>query len=129
MNKTTIDKKYTFLLKIGFSLNEAKIYLALLEKYPLNGYEVSKYSGVARSLVYDCLDRLVSKGYVIKMEGETNFYKPLNYEKLIDTINKENQSNLLITREELKKYSKSNNDDEFIFNIKGFDEFIKKTKE
>ena len=66
MNKTTIDKKYTFLLKIGFSLNEAKIYLALLEKYPLNGYEVSKYSGVARSLVYDCLDRLVSKGYVIK---------------------------------------------------------------
>ncbi len=129
MNKTTIDKKYTFLLKIGFSLNEAKIYLALLEKYPLNGYEVSKYSGVARSLVYDCLDRLVSKGYVIKMEGETNFYKPLNYEKLIDTINKENQSNLLIAREELKKYSKSNNDDEFIFNIKGFEEFIKKTKE
>ena len=35
MNKTTIDKKYTFLLKIGFSLNEAKIYLTLLEKYPL----------------------------------------------------------------------------------------------
>lgn len=101
----------------------------MLEKYPLNGYEVSKYSGVARSLVYDCLDRLVFKGYVIKMEGETNFYKPLNYEKLIDSINKENQTNLLITKEELKKYSKSNNDEEFIFNIKGFEEFIKKAKE
>ena len=98
MNKTTIDKNYTFLFKIGFSLNEAKIYLTLLEKYPLNDYEVSKYSEVARSLVYDCLDRLVFKGYVIKMEGETNFYKTLNYEKLIDSINKENQTNLLIAK-------------------------------
>ena len=79
MIKQLLIKKYTFLLKIGFSLKEAKIYLTLLEKYPLNGYEVSKYSGVARSLVYDCLDRLVFKGYVIKMEGEANFYKPLNY--------------------------------------------------
>ncbi len=87
MNKTTIDKKNTFLLKIGFSLKEAKIYLTLLEKYPLN------------------------------------------YEKLIDCINKENQTNLLIAKEELKKYSKSNNDEEFIFNIKGFEEFIKKARE
>ena len=63
------------------------------------------------------------------MEGETNFYKPLNYEKLISSLNKENQTNLLIAKEELKKYSKSNNDEEFIFNIKGFEEFIKKAKE
>lgn len=63
------------------------------------------------------------------MEGETNFYKLLNYEKLIDSINKENQTNLLIAKGELKKYSKSNNDEEFIFNIKGFEEFIKKAKE
>ena len=70
----TMENNYDFLLKIGFTLNEAKVYLALIKNRAMNGYEVAKVSGVSRSLVYDVLDRLASKGYVIKCEGEINFY-------------------------------------------------------
>lgn len=124
-----MDNNYDFLLKIGFTLNEAKVYLALIQSRAMNGYEVAKVSGVSRSLVYDVLDRLVTKGYVIKCEGETNFYTALDYEKIIDKINDENQNNLLVAKEKLKTLSIKEHDSEYIFNIKGFTKFIEKAKE
>lgn len=81
-------KKYDFLLNIGFTLNEAKVYLALIQYNELNGYEASKLSGVSRSLVYDVLERLVNKGFVFKCNGYTNIYKALDYDKLIEKIKK-----------------------------------------
>lgn len=124
-----MENNYDFLLKIGFTLNEAKVYLALIKNRAMNGYEVAKVSGVSRSLVYDVLDRLVSKGYVIKCKGETNFYTALDYEKIIDKIKEENQNNLYIAKEKLKALSIKEHDSEYIFNIKGFDKFIDKAKE
>ena len=119
-----MENNYDFLLKIGFTLNEAKVYLALIKNRAMNGYEVAKVSGVSRSLVYDVLDRLVSKGYVIKCKGETNFYTALDYEKIIDKIKEENQNNLYIAKEKLKALSIKEHDSEYIFNIKGFDKFF-----
>lgn len=124
-----MENNYDFLLKIGFTLNEAKVYLALIKNRAMNGYEVAKVSGVSRSLVYDVLDRLVSKGYVIKCEGETNFYTALDYEKIIDKIKEENQNNLYIAKERLKTLSIKELDSEYIFNIRGFNKFIDKAKE
>ena len=98
MNYQNADKKYDFLLNIGFTLNEAKVYLTLIQYNELNGYEVSKYSGVSRSLVYDVLERLVNKGFVLKCTSNTNIYKALDYEKLIEKINHNNQNNLLIAK-------------------------------
>ena len=74
MNSITTDNQYDFLLKIGFSLNEAKVYITLLQNKALNGYEIAKFSGVSRSLVYDVIDRLLNKGFIIKSEGTTNYY-------------------------------------------------------
>lgn len=121
-------KKYDFLLNIGFTLNEAKVYLALIQYNELNGYEASKLSGVSRSLVYDVLERLVNKGFVFKCNGYTNIYKALDYDKLIEKINRTNQNNLLIAKEKLKDCSGKEKESEFIFNIKGFDNFISKAK-
>ncbi len=42
---------YEFLEKLGFSSNEAKVYGTLIKHKVLNGYEIAKLSGVARSLV------------------------------------------------------------------------------
>ncbi len=128
MNYQNADKKYDFLLNIGFTLNEAKIYLTLIQYNELNGYEVSKYSGVSRSLAYDVLERLVNKGFVLKCTSNTNIYKALDYEKLIEKINHNNQNNLLIAKEKLKDCSIKEKESEFIFNIKGFDKFISKAK-
>lgn len=128
MNYVGNTKKYDFLLNIGFTLNEAKVYLALIQYNELNGYEASKLSGVSRSLVYDVLERLVNKGFVFKCNGYTNIYKALDYDKLIEKINRTNQNNLLIAKEKLKDCSGKEKESELIFNIKGFDNFISKAK-
>lgn len=129
MNSITTDNQYDFLLKIGFSLNEAKVYITLLQNKALNGYEIAKFSGVSRSLVYDVIDRLLNKGFIIKSDGTINYYVALDYDKAIEKIDSENRKNLIIAEEKLKALSKKDKDNEFIFNIKGFDKFIEKAKE
>ena len=61
----TTMNNYEFLEKLGFSSNEAKVYGTLIKHKVLNGYEIAKLSGVARSLVYEVINRLVAKGAVI----------------------------------------------------------------
>ena len=66
---------FEFLEKLGFSSNEAKVYGTLIKHKVLNGYEIAKLSGVARSLVYEVINRLIAKGAVIRIDGEPNLYK------------------------------------------------------
>jgi hypothetical protein len=49
---------------VGFSLYEARVYLALLRHGALNGNEVSKAANVPSSKVYAALDKLASEGVV-----------------------------------------------------------------
>ena len=128
MNEENISKNFDFLTNIGLTLNESRVYLTLLKYGELNGYETSKFSGVSRSLVYDVLERLVNKGFVLKSTSKNNVYKALDYEKLIEKINQANQYNLLIAKEKLKDASIEEKESELIFNIKGFDNFIFKAK-
>ena len=72
------NENYKFLLEIGFTLNEAKVYLTLLQNRYLNGYETSKLSNVSRSLVYDVIDRLVAKGFLAAHQigdGKCRFHR------------------------------------------------------
>lgn len=128
MNSITNDA-YEFLIKVGFSLNEAKVYVTLLQNKALNGYEIAKLSGVSRSLVYDVIERLLNKGFIIKSEGAIKYYVALDYNKTLEKIDNENHKNLLNAEAKLKLLSKKENDNEFIFNIRGIDKFIDKAKE
>lgn len=120
---------YKFLLEIGFTLNEAKVYLTLLQNRYLNGYEISKLSNVSRSLVYDVIDRLVAKGFILKSEGQVNYYCALPYDKVIEKIKNDNINKLNVAKEKLKNYSRIENESEYIFNIKGIDEFFSKAND
>ena len=62
------------LTEFGFTQNESKAYLTLLKYHPASGYEVSQYSGVPRSAIYDILRKL-ELGGIIYAEGE----KPVQY--------------------------------------------------
>lgn len=123
------NENYKFLLEIGFTLNEAKVYLTLLQNRYLNGYETSKLSNVSRSLVYDVIDRLVAKGFILKSEGQINYYCALPYDKVIEKIRNDNINKLNVAREKLKDYSRIENESEYIFNIKGIDEFFSKAND
>jgi HTH-type transcriptional regulator, sugar sensing transcriptional regulator len=86
--------------KLGFSKYESKAYLKLLEDFPLNGYALSKNSGIPRSRIYEVLKNLIDKQLVFEQEGEKGklfypvdpniFIKKLkaNYEDVFSNISK-----------------------------------------
>lgn len=74
------------LTRIGFTEYEAKVYLALLSDSPATGYQLSKTSGVPRSMVYDALSRLQGRGAVLEsVEGRASVYRPLSPQLLLDS--------------------------------------------
>jgi Cd2+/Zn2+-exporting ATPase len=88
---------------IGFTEYEAKVYLALLRENPANGYQVSKKSGVPRSMVYEALSRLSSRGAVLEtIEDRATLYRPLPPEMLLDRHQKEHKRLLTDLREGLQ---------------------------
>jgi HTH-type transcriptional regulator, sugar sensing transcriptional regulator len=60
---------------LGFSLYEARVYVALLRHGPQNGNEVAKSASLPSSKVYSTLERLVSKGIVhtVRSGGSTQY--------------------------------------------------------
>jgi sugar-specific transcriptional regulator TrmB len=93
----------TALTEIGFTEYEAKVYLALLRENPANGYQVSKKSGVPRSMVYEALGRLSTRGAVLEtIEDRATLYRPLPPEMLLDRHQKEHKRLLSELREGLQ---------------------------
>ena len=78
------------LVQIGFTEYEAKVYLALLSENPATGYQLSKKSGVPRSMVYETLSRMKGRGAVLEtIEGRATLYRPLPPEILLDRLEQE----------------------------------------
>jgi len=69
---------------LGFTEYEARIYLALLQENPATGYQLSKRSGVPRSMAYETLGRLDARGVVLQSnDGTRTSYRPLPPETLL----------------------------------------------
>ncbi len=67
--------------KVGLGENEAKAYLTLLKNHPINGYALSKHSGIPRSKVYEVLENLKTKQMVFEQEeGKSKTYSPMEPE-------------------------------------------------
>lgn len=74
---------------VGFSQYEARAYLALLKKSPVNGHELSRGAGVPPSKIYETLGRLRNKGAVLVYESEPILYAPVPYAELLDRLRQE----------------------------------------
>lgn len=73
------------LVAVGFTEYEARVYIALLNAYPDTGYQISKRSGVPRSMVYEALGRLKNRGAVLETrESRGLLYRPLPPDVLLD---------------------------------------------
>jgi sugar-specific transcriptional regulator TrmB len=113
-----MQKCIEHLQSLGFSRNEAKVYLSLLRFYPVTGYQLSKQTGIRRSVVYDVLHRLIERGAVYTNGGEPVKYVPVPYEKFLKTM----EVNFLRSVESVKEgleqlYSAVSL--EYIYHIKG----------
>ncbi len=72
---------------LGFSAYECKAYLTLLEEFPVNGYALSKASGIPRSRIYEVLKNLIAKQMVFEQEdGKTKVYTPVEPEIFIKKL-------------------------------------------
>lgn len=68
---------FTELQKLGFSPYECKAYVGLLKNSPVTGYEVSKRTGVPRSMIYEVLGKLLDKGAIYVVPSEPVKYSPI----------------------------------------------------
>ena len=83
---------------LGFSQNEAKVYLALLETGSSNVGKIARKSKVHRTNVYDALESLTKKGLVsCVLKENVKFFEAIDPENLINLLKeKENKLNLIM---------------------------------
>lgn len=103
------------LRKVGFSLYEARVYLALLQQGSQNGNEVSKNAGVPSSKVYAALDKLASEGFVqSSRRGPSRRWAALSPDELVLRLRKEYNDPLDFLDEELGRVQASEPSEPFL---------------
>lgn len=72
-----------------FTEAEANVYITLLKYGESTGYEISKYSGIARSKIYNHIEVLVGRGILETCNNDkTTLYKAITPEELIKLTKK-----------------------------------------
>ncbi|MGZ0049344.1 TrmB family transcriptional regulator [Brevibacillus gelatini] len=92
--------------QIGFSKNEAKVYVTLLKEPLLNGYEISKKSAVPRSMVYAVIAKLVSKQAIVELRTEPPTYRPVPIKELMANLKKQHEETIDYLEQELAAMEK-----------------------
>lgn len=90
------------LKKIGFTQQEAIIYIYLCKNGELTGYEAAKLSGISRSNAYASLSSLVDKGYAYIIEGNVSKYIAVPKKELILNAEREFQETINVIQEHLE---------------------------
>lgn len=117
---------YEKLKNLGFSQYEITCYLTLAAHHPINGSQISKISGMARSRVYDVLRNMVRKGFVLDV-GDGR-YVPLPPEELYKRLKRDFQEGLETLQHQLNGNA-AEAAYEFIWMIRGYDKVIAKARE
>jgi sugar-specific transcriptional regulator TrmB len=114
---------------IGFSEYEAKSYLALLRESPVTGYQLSKLSGVPRSMIYEVMGKLVARGAVltVRTRGSTQ-YAPLPAAEFFDQQHREHEQLIDALKDDLAALGKAP-DLDYVWNIEGSDNIMAKAVE
>lgn len=116
------------LMNLGLSEYEARIYLTLINNYPLTAYEIAKNSGVPTSKVYEALKKLFEKEIIsVTVKKKTNLYTPINPDELINRYKNITENTLESLRIKLYNY-KIIKGFFNVWNISDYNYFIDKSK-
>lgn len=81
---TEIEEQVVVAMRqLGFTVNDGRVYVALLKHQPATGYELAARSGVPRSAIYTILRRLQGLGLVNSIQDKPARYLPLAPERLL----------------------------------------------
>ncbi len=108
------------LKELGFSEYEAKAYAALLQRNPVNGYELAKTSKIPRANVYGVLQKLEERGAIIRLDTEGGVaYKPVPPKELTQRLHRTFSDNLEAARRSLEDIAVPA-EHEYIWNMRGY---------
>ena len=125
MDGDLIDK----LVQIGFSEYEAKAYVALLRESPATGYQLSKLSGVPRSMIYEVLNKLTARGAAMTLHlGGSTQYAPVPAGEFLDQLLSEQEELVESLKEDLAHLTSAPNL-EYVWNIEGHENIMAKAEE
>ena len=92
--------------EIGFSQNEAKVYMTLLREPLITGYEISKKSGVPRSMVYAVIAKLAAKKAILEVRTDPPTYSPVPVKELMTNLKQQTEETLSFLEHELQAIEK-----------------------
>jgi Cd2+/Zn2+-exporting ATPase len=115
--------------ELGFSEYEAKAYLGLLAKSLVTGYELAKLCGVPRSMIYEVLGKLTTRGAVLTSQvDDTTRYAPVPPHELLDRLRHEHEDLLDVLSTELSRRAPASEPD-YVWNIEGATHILAKSRE
>lgn len=124
-----MDNELNLLNKIGLTDTEAKVYLTLSQNGSLTGYEASKIANVSRSKIYNTLQSLIDKGFVLFTQYESNNrYVAVPISEISSKIKNEMSNNLEKLEESFSIFPLKINMDN-IWHIKNYDNIFQKCRE
>lgn len=89
-----MNKIIDSLKELGFNTYEAKVYVALLKKFPATGYEVSKLADIPQSRTYDTLKVLTTKQVVTATPDKPIMYIPIKPADLMKRFKRKMTGNI-----------------------------------
>lgn len=99
-----MDEAIGLLQKLGFGEYEAKAYAALLQRSPVNGYELAKQSGIPRANIYSVLGKLEERSAVLRVESADGVrYAPVPPQELVRRLGSRFQETLQVTQRSLSE--------------------------
>ncbi len=112
---------------LGLNSYEAKVYIALLKKYPATGYEVSQLADIPQSRAYDALKSLEVERIVYSTNEKPQKYSPIAPKELTQRFKRSVNSTIDYLEKRLPNLKEDYN--EPIHTICGYENTIKKLKE
>lgn len=113
-------------VKLGLSDYALTAYIALAANHPVNGSQLSRQSGIPRARIYDVLETLIAKGFVI--ESSKGMYTPIPSEELIRQLRQDFET-MLSSLEKKLRAAREKPDKDVIWTIKGYASAMGKAKE
>jgi HTH-type transcriptional regulator, sugar sensing transcriptional regulator len=112
------------LLQLGFSEYEARAYVALLQRNPLNGYELAKVSRLPRANIYAVLQKLEERGAIVRLDQPNGTrYAPTAPSELTNRVATRFQHTLKAVQQALEDLATPANP-EYVWNIRGYDAML-----
>jgi HTH-type transcriptional regulator, sugar sensing transcriptional regulator len=125
----TMTNAAALLQELGFSEYEARAYVALLQRSPLNGYELAKASGLPRANVYSVLQKLEERGAVVRHDSPSGMrYAPVPPAALTGRLGNRYQGILDAAQRSLDEVS-SPAVHEYVWNARGYMVLLEQARE